>query len=289
MGDEGKVYLCDWKRGRSGYRIWWAERPEVFAEARSFAECEAELWENLMEATGDCEAQIGYRNGYPDSVLPERFSRPQYFELVSNCWGFLASDIDSLYAGTPCPVCERPRGERTSTPIALSKVNDPGDKIAVSKLRDGVVCSERLLAALGLLDSPQFECRPVLGLKSRLKYHEVLARDPSVNIERVAVKGFPGTQKRIECIECGWTTISLQAEDRRVLTVVAARDVKKVAGGRFLNRGSLCVPARDWRMLRDTIKPRWVAADQIGIARDEDIDENLPITFLRPPRRKGLY
>lgn len=61
---------------------------------------------------------------------------------------------------------------------------------------------------------------------------------------------------------------------------VAARDVAEVPGGIFLLGDSLCVPGRTWRRVREAIAVKGVAAQQVGVAADGDIDHDVSLRYL---------
>lgn len=287
MVHERITYICDWNRAHGRYRIWWVDKPEVWVEAGDFGECEAVFVEVLIEATDDCGAAIEYLRGYPEALLPRRFVKPGYVILCYDGFGKLVTEVGALFNGGRCAVCRMPRGERTSEQITLSRTRDAGDGLVISEIFPTAVYSERLLAALGLLSSPHFECRPVvIESRTQHRYFEVLPTNAKVSLAGVGVKGLEGRQKRVRCVECCRDMVSIQGKYHHILDFVAARDLEEVPGGIFLYEATLGVPLTMWKSLREATRPKGMVARQIGIARDEDIDFGLPVEYLRPPNPK---
>lgn len=277
--DHGQTYVCDWKKIPAGWRVWVVQKPELAIEGSDFADCKFDLAVLIIGSIGDTEPVIEYRRGLPASLLPARFARPSYWSLGKNAGASLADPEAPWFAGGRCPVCRGGIGPRSTAPLRLSRC-DRADGMCIARQSGFVVYSQRLLEAIGLLDSAQFELRPVQIDRSCMAVLEVVARDPRVVLTEIAVKDFEGRQEAVCCRGCGFRGVTSQSRDNRLMWFVAARDVAEVPGGIFLLGDSLCVPGRTWRRVREAIAVKGVAAQQVGVAADGDIDHDVSLRYL---------
>jgi hypothetical protein len=194
--NEGNVHLCCWKASRGHYRLWVKNHPEVATESRMFDEAVMNLCGEICRLLGDGEARIEFDQGWPKSILDDKYANPSFVILEPNEFaeghapqvgGKIGYDLQrGLFTEGYCKVCKCGLGTRTDVPVSVSYL-----PCTDAALGDFVGCghplfSEAFVALLDQIEVHNLQFLPVKRTdRGRKRFYELIGHSLA---EPVAVK-----------------------------------------------------------------------------------------------------
>ena len=276
---EGKVYLCSWKLVGTRYRVWWAARPKVAAEADSFDEADEGLYEAIMAATGDGENSHEYDPPRPGSGPQD--GQPDIVMIGGETYA-KAETHEGIFEGGLCPECRHAIGPRTSKRLQLRSLQSgPRNGGSISVLGSpfagptmGFV-SAGFRALLTPDEDAQFEWREIEAPpRSRKVYFELLGAKHIVPY----VKPLAAPPSGWWCERCGYATSPFTgaAEWKGPSWHVAQSELPPTstevfAAGEAPDLDFCCTRAR-WRAMMKLPGARGCRSYDIGVLADDQVD-----------------
>lgn len=267
---EGQVYVASWKKKGRRFEVWVESRPELRAEAATFAEASAALHEQVMKAFDDGEALLEYRPPAPDDPGLRRFLDPPLVWVVGNTRALVTNPAE-LFSGGICPRCRQPHGDRTAAPAILDDI-EPGYDGGFAYPGRLIFFSGEFLALLTEDERGRMEWRPVQRAgRGRKSFLEMIAA-PAAPL--VAVRGldFPPVEA---CHACGQRPAPRYfGPDLTLHEFVCREDLPRPLPTCFtMGAGhdcSLVMPRARWQQLVGRPGTRGLVTNDVGVAGEPD-------------------
>lgn len=279
---EGRVFICSWKKVGDRYRVWWKARPKVAAEGDTFEEADEELWDAIMEATGDGENMHEYDPPSPSDI--QASPRAVDIVMVGGQESGKLDSFDGLFVGGVCAECENALGPRTDAQVVIAQMNS-GPRNCGS-LRRGFggshmrYASADFRAMLTPDEDESVEWRDIVGPpRARKKLFEVMggrATAPYVAAKGVMMSGW-------RCETCGHTSkpFAGHVSHKGPSWYVAASALPSPVPTMFLLGESpewrIVFTRERWRELMTAPGAKGCKSYSIGVLADEAIDLS-PVT-----------
>ena len=262
---------CGWEKTGRRVRAWVISDPSIAVEARTFAEADERLWDEIARRTGDGE---NYREYDPSPPLDEAlraFLEPSLVKVHAN--DVVHVRDDGLFEDPRCALCGVPKGRRTDRPLPLRDLSKSGGVVAI---KHGTVTTFRPVFAaefLSLLDDDErarFTWREVeRPAKSRMRVTELVASN--LNVERVGVKGLRPLKSSPawSCERCGFRVHPRYVDWSWPSSWIAAEDLPSPLPSCFTVGEwpdlSLCFTAQRWGELSKKSVSKGLLTADVGV------------------------
>jgi len=122
-GGEGQVYRCTWNKRGKHFLMKSLSPVKIQSLGIDLETAKNNLLAQIMDTTGDGEAQLQFVPPLPEPTGKNRFS-PEYFHLKFNEFvDFSLSNQDELYSGSVCQVCRTGLGSRTDVSRIITSLS----------------------------------------------------------------------------------------------------------------------------------------------------------------------
>ncbi|HRX84511.1 MAG TPA: hypothetical protein P5572_05775 [Phycisphaerae bacterium] len=240
------VVACRWQRVEDAWRLWVKGRPEVTAEAPTFAEAQQALIEAIWSAAPNMDAIDPVAPEFDPPIPPlaalEPYLVPELFEISGQEAFELCGPtrpierltaperllFDALFQGGICPHCHRGRGPRSAATLQMRYVPPRTDAgfVGASFGVDIHLFSERFLAMLTADERRRLDFQPVeLPAGTRRRFFELRGCPDVVHVgvRTMDSDGFA-------CAACGYRTVAaveprMMEEGREVWRFVCRQDL----------------------------------------------------------------
>jgi len=293
---EDDVYLCQWKKTTSGFRLWVQNSADWFVEGHGdVVGLSNQLAEKIAQSGGAQVAVIEFDRPFPKSAFDVRYSQPEIYAILGDDRFQVACPnqndagwFDNYFDQPHCSACGMQSGNRNEEPLTADYVRPSYDGGFIS-------CCGRMLSVFsdGFLDLLTVEERQSLNLvplitakKSRRKWYELTGPSgPShVGVRALEAKGW-------KCPTCGFHVFGYWSEKTTLNSFVAQSDLSGALPSVFTigarpNDVRLCMTAERWFGIVGKKETRGLTATQIGVAPDEDVIRSLQLPPLsQTPKR----
>ncbi len=279
---DSSVVWCTWTFNGERYRVWAHARPELAAQASSFASARAELQERIIEEWNPPDAFVFFEPPPPDRPTP----LGQELVGLAGCHRYMAEGDEELYfEGGRCKCCGYAVGARTEQ---LLRVRGPVrvDSEAVMIVIGSTTVHAYNKKALAQLEtagahSIAVSAAPVDWIDARELFFECRSARVAPS---VALRSAPGTGWH--CPECHRIAVGYWSPNIPNHLFISSNNVKEdtwIETAMPDQRGMIAVKPSVWSKYLDlTERVVAFAPERIGAVSDEVIDTapNLPL----PPR-----
>jgi hypothetical protein len=286
---EHGVYICTWTRSAAGYGLSMKSRPQIRADAPTYAEAEERLIEAIQNAGGAMHAVLEFDPPLPKSILEEKYSSPEIyliggddrFETDAPRWRWSESAqeieerlcwLDAFYEKPVCRKCKYTFGRRNDKVPTLTYAPSKYDGAFGSFGTDGgpnhQIVSEEFLALLTADEKRSLVFQPTIR-KGRKKFYELIGPEgpPHVGVAGMKISGW-------RCSKCDHRTWGYWIDGMAIHSFVARSDLPASLPGVFAVGVSpeiqLAVTASRWRELVGCKGTRGFASRPLGVVPNHE-------------------